>query len=199
MLDDASTEPADVSERLKRDGYVVLPARLDDESVAIARDELGELLATAAWGTGFDGTRTRRVWAPLAVTRCMDRAALDALALGTVEQVLGPGAQFGNTCAVQVYPGQDAQVLHYEQKLYPVPRDRDVMLTAIWALDDFTAENGATKIVPASHVGPARKPDTSEAVPVEMPAGSVLLFSGRLYHGAGASISDRPRLGVAID
>jgi ectoine hydroxylase-related dioxygenase (phytanoyl-CoA dioxygenase family) len=168
-VDDALTELADVSERIKRNGYVVLPARLDDEFVARARDELGELLATAAWGTGFDGTRTRRVWAPLAVTRCMDRAALDGLTLGAVEQILGPGAQFGNTCAVQVHPGQDAQ------------------------------ENGATRIVPASHEGPARKPDTSEVVPVEMPAGSVLLFSGRLYHGAGASISDRPRLGVAID
>jgi ectoine hydroxylase-related dioxygenase (phytanoyl-CoA dioxygenase family) len=199
MVDNALTELADVSERLQRDGYAVLPARLDDGFVATARDELGELLAAAAWGTGFDGTRTRRVWAPLAVSRCMDTAALDPLALGAVEQVLGPGTQFGNTCAVQVHPGQGAQVLHYEQKLYPLPRDRDVMLTAIWALDDFTAETGATRVVPASHEGPARKPDPGETVPVEMPAGSVLLFSGRLYHGAGANISDRPRLGVAID
>ena len=202
---DAATEPvsvsdlADVSGRLKRDGYAVLPARLDNELVAAARDELGELLAFAAWGTGFDGARTRRVWAPLAVTRCMDAAALEPLTLAVVERVLGPGVQFGTTCAVQVHPGQGAQVLHYEQNLYPLPRDRDVMLTAIWALDDFTAENGATRVVPASHEGPARKPDRGETVAVEMSAGSVLLFSGRLYHGAGPNISDHPRLGVAID
>jgi ectoine hydroxylase-related dioxygenase (phytanoyl-CoA dioxygenase family) len=198
-VEGALTELTDASGRLERDGYAVLPARLDEEFVAAARDELGELLAAASWGAGFDGTRTRRVWAPLAVTRCLDRAALDPLTLGIVEQVLGPGTQFGTTCAVQVHPGQGTQVLHYEQNLYPLPRDRDVMLTAIWALDDFTAENGATSIVPASHEGPARKPAASETVPVEMPAGSVLLFSGRLYHGAGANISDRPRLGVAID
>jgi ectoine hydroxylase-related dioxygenase (phytanoyl-CoA dioxygenase family) len=53
--------------------------------------------------------------------------------------------------------------------------------------------------VPGSHEGPARKPDPGETVPVEMRAGSVFLFSGRLYHGAGANVSDRPRLGVAID
>ncbi len=194
-----ASELADVSERLQRDGYAVLPARLDDDLAAASRNELSEVLASAGWGTGFDGTRTRRVWAPLAVTRCLDTAALDRLVLGVVEQAVGPGTQFGTTVAVQVHPGQGAQVLHFEQNLYPLPRDRDVMLTAIWALDDFTAENGATRVVPASHEGPARKPDPAETVPVEMPAGSVLLFSGRLYHGAGANVSDRPRLGVAID
>jgi ectoine hydroxylase-related dioxygenase (phytanoyl-CoA dioxygenase family) len=200
MRDDPQTELAAVNERLARDGYAVIPARLDVESVARARDELGGLLAAAPWGGGgFDGARTRRVWAPLAVTRCMDAAALDPLTLAVVEQVLGPGTQFGTTCAIQVHPGQGAQVLHYEQNLYPLPRDRDVMLGAIWALDDFTAENGATRVVPGSHEGPARKPDPGETVPVEMPAGSLLLFSGRLYHGAGPNSSDRPRLGVAID
>jgi ectoine hydroxylase-related dioxygenase (phytanoyl-CoA dioxygenase family) len=193
------TEVSDASERLNRDGYVVLPARLDGASVAAAREELGGLLDAAPWGTGFDGTRTRRVMAPLAVTRCLDTAALDPLTLAVVEQGLGPGTQFGMTCAVQVHPGQGRQVLHFEQNLYPLPRDRDVMLTAIWALDDFTAENGATSVVPGSHEGPARKPDANETVPAEMAAGSVLLFSGRLYHGAGANVSDRPRLGVAID
>jgi ectoine hydroxylase-related dioxygenase (phytanoyl-CoA dioxygenase family) len=205
MVDDASTELvdvselADVSQRLRCDGYAVLPARLGDESVARARDELGQLLSAAPWGTGFDGTRTRRVWAPLAVTRCMDAAALDPLTLAVVEQALGPATQFGITCAIQVYPGQGAQVLHYDQNLYPLPRDRDVTLTTMWALDDFTAENGATRIVPGSHDGPARKPDRGETVPAQMPAGSVLIFSGRLYHGAGPNISDHPRLGVVIE
>ena len=193
-------ELAAVSDRLERDGYVVIPGRLDDGHLAAARAELGELLAAADWGDGgFDGVRTRRVWAPLAVSRCLDRAALDPLTLAAVQQLLGPGAQFGNTCAIEVHPGQQAQVLHCDQNLYPLPRDRDVMLTAIWALDDFTVENGATRLVPGSHRGPPRKPHPAETIPAEMPAGSVLLFAGRLYHGAGANHSDRPRLGVAIE
>jgi len=129
----------------------------------------------------------------------MDAAALDPLVLDVVERLIGPGAQFGNTCAIQVHPGQDAQVLHYEQGIYPLPRDGDVMISAIWALDDFTAGNGATRVVPRSHLRPAGKPADHEAVPVVMPAGSVLLFSGRLYHGGGANTSARPRLGVVID
>jgi ectoine hydroxylase-related dioxygenase (phytanoyl-CoA dioxygenase family) len=129
----------------------------------------------------------------------MDAAALDPLVLDVVERLIGPGAQFGNTVGIQVHPGQGAQVLHYEQGIYPLPRDRDVMISAIWALDDFTADNGATRVVPGSHLRPAGKPDPAETVPAVMPAGSVLLFSGRLYHGGGANTSTRPRLGVVID
>jgi ectoine hydroxylase-related dioxygenase (phytanoyl-CoA dioxygenase family) len=193
------TSPAEVVQELERSGYAVIPNHMDDEDRAAASSELSELLASACWGSGFDGTRTKRVWALLAETRCMDRAALDPLVLDVVEQAIGPGAQFSITFATQVHPGQDAQVLHFDQGIYPVPRDRDVMLTAIWALDDFTASNGATLVVPGSHQPAASKPDPGLAVPVEMPAGSLLLFSGRLYHGAGANTSTQTRLGVVID
>jgi ectoine hydroxylase-related dioxygenase (phytanoyl-CoA dioxygenase family) len=189
----------EIARQIQRDGYAVIPGLLGQQTVAAARAELGPLLEVAEWGSGFDGTRTKRAWAPLAVTRCLDQAALAPLALDAVEQVIGPGAQFGLTCAIQVHPGQQAQVLHYDQGIYPLPRDRDVMITALWALDDFTADNGATRIVPGSHLRPAGKPEAAETVPAEMPAGSVLLFSGRLYHGAGANTTRRPRLGVVID
>ena len=72
-------------------------------------------------------------------------------------------------------------------------------MTAIWALDDFTAANGGTLVVPGSHRHARGKPGTGDAVAVEMPAGSVLIFSGRLWHGGGANTSTRPRLGVVID
>lgn len=195
-----ATGATEIARELKRTGYVVLPGRLDAQDLAAARAGLGSLLESADWGSPeFDGSKTKRVWAPLAVTRCMDKAALDPLVLAAVEDAIGPGAQFGNTCAIQVHPGQGAQVLHHEQGIYPLPRDRDVMLTALWALDDFTAANGATRVVPGSHLRPKGKADPGEAVPAEMPAGSVLLFSGRLYHGAGANTTSRPRLGVVID
>lgn len=193
------TATGEVARQLEDSGYAVIPGLLPRQVLDAAREELGMLVEAAGWGSGFDGTRTKRAWAPLAVTRCLDQAALDPLVLDAVEQAIGPGAQFGNTCAIQLHPGQQAQVLHYEQGIYPLPRDGDVMITALWALDDFTADNGATRIVPGSHLRPSGKPDAAEAVPAEMPAGSVLLFSGRLYHGAGANTSARPRLGVVID
>ena len=153
----------------------------------------------AEWGSGFDGTRTKRAWAPLAVTRCLDQAALAPLVLDTVEQIVGPGTQFGITCgAIQVHPGQQAQVLHYDQAITRSPATATMMITALWALDDFTADNGATRIVPGSHLRPSRTrprpclrrwpPDRSCCSPA------------RLYHGAGAAnVTGRPRLGVVID
>jgi ectoine hydroxylase-related dioxygenase (phytanoyl-CoA dioxygenase family) len=91
------------------------------------------------------------------------------------------------------------KVLHYEQGIYPLPRDREVMITAMWALDDFTAANGATLLVPRSHELRDGKPHLTDAIPAEMPAGSVLIFLGRLGHAGGANISDHPRTGVIID
>lgn len=193
------TSPAEVMQQIEMHGYAVVPELLSQQVLTTARDEISALLAAADWGSGFDGSRTRRVWALLARTRCMNQAALNPLLLEVVEQVIGPGAQFSLTYATQVHPGQDAQTLHYEQGIYPLPRDRDVMVTAIWALDDFTVRNGATLVIPRSHTRAEGKPRKHHAVPVEMPAGSVLLFSGRLWHGAGANTSTRPRLGVVID
>jgi ectoine hydroxylase-related dioxygenase (phytanoyl-CoA dioxygenase family) len=197
--DNDGMDASEVVRQLSRDGYAVLPQRLGDTALATAQAEIGAMLSSAAWGSGFDGSRTRKVWALLTRTRCMDQAALDPLVLDVVEQLIGACTQSGMTYATQVHPGQDAQVLHYDQGIYPLPRDRDVMLTALWALDDFTADNGATRVVPGSHQPDRGKPGPGETVPAEMPAGSVLLFAGRLWHGAGANISTRPRLGVVID
>ena len=193
------TDAAQIVGQLERDGYAIVPGLLDQQALAQARAELDPLLDAADWGTGFDGTRTKRAWAPLARTRCLDQAALAPLVNDAIERILGSGTQFGITVAIQVHPGQGSQVLHYDQNLYPLPRDRDVLITTMWALDDFTAANGATRLVPGSHLRPEGKPDPAETIPAEMPAGSVLMFSGRLYHGAGANTTSRPRLGVVID
>jgi ectoine hydroxylase-related dioxygenase (phytanoyl-CoA dioxygenase family) len=109
------------------------------------------------------------------------------------------GRRIGFYGAVSGVGSQGAQVLHYEQGIYPLSRDRDVMVTAIWALDDFTAGNGATLVVPCSHGRAGGRLVAGEAVPVQMPAGSVLLFASRTWQAGGANTSGRSRLGVIID
>ena len=106
----AMTNLAEVVEELERSGYAVIPRRMDDKVLAAVRAQLSELLEPVGWGSGFDGTRTKRIWALLAKTRCMDQAALDPLVLDVVEQAIGPGTQFSITFATQVHPGQSAQV-----------------------------------------------------------------------------------------
>lgn len=186
-------------QRLDEAGYVVLERRLTIDQIATVQHDIAGLLAESSWGSGFDGDRTRRAWAVLSHIRSMDSAALDPVVLELVDRILGPGTQFSLTQAIQIYPGQTEQFLHYEQGIYPVGRDHDVMMTAIWALDDFTATNGGTLVVPGSQHEHVDRPERSAAVAVEMPAGSVLLFRGRLWHAGGANISASSRLGVIID
>src|SRR5580692_9361748 len=100
------TDATGIARQLQRDGCAIIPGLLSQQALTAARAELGPLLDVAEWGSGFDGGRTKRAWAPLAVTRCLDQAALAPLVLDTVAQVIGPGTQFGITCAIQVHPRQ---------------------------------------------------------------------------------------------
>jgi ectoine hydroxylase-related dioxygenase (phytanoyl-CoA dioxygenase family) len=75
-----------------------------------------------------------------------------------------------------------------------------VVLNTMWALDDFTEENGATLVVPGSHrTAPEQRPDDAAAVPATMPAGSVMLYSGTVWHGGGANRTSERRLGVILE
>lgn len=75
----------------------------------------------------------------------------------------------------------------------------EVELNRMWAISEFTAANGATRIIPGSHRdGNAEPSDADAAVPAEMTAGSLLLHAGRLYHGGGANTSDGWRLGFSL-
>jgi ectoine hydroxylase-related dioxygenase (phytanoyl-CoA dioxygenase family) len=99
---------------------------------------------------------------------------------------LGEVHQFGMLFLSAVDPGQGSQPLHFDAGVYPLPRDVEAETNVIWAFDDFTADNGATLVAPGSHRWPAtRRPQQDELVPVVMPAGSAVVYSGRLWHAAG--------------
>lgn len=83
---------------------------------------------------------------------------------------------------------------------FPFPTDIQLELSTIWALDDFTANNGATRVVPDSHTTPDdRTYDDDEAISAVMPAGSVVLYTGRTVHGGGANATDAVRRAINID
>ena len=70
----------------------------------------------------------------------------------------------------------------------------------MWMLDDFTQENGATRIVPGSHMS-GRRPDPEKdkdvpTVAAVGPAGAAMVFEGRLWHGTGANLSNTSRAGL---
>lgn len=124
---------------------------------------------------------------------------MNSLVLGVVKKVLAHAqmVQLSLTEIIALSPGADAQFVHRDELLfdaYPFENSYEVYCNTLWAVTDYTEEMGATRIVPGSH---RLKSDLQfapeDTVAAEMPRGSVLIFSGKLYHGGGANRSDRVR------
>jgi len=190
----------DVVTGLEADGHFLVEHLLPPERVAAIRTELLDVLARTPEGRNdFEGFSTRRVYALFAKTRAFDDLAVHPLLLGVLDRVLGH-YQLSAPTGIQIGPGEKAQVLHRDQQIYPLPEDYpDVVLNTMWALDDFTADNGATRLVPGSHRWVGRQPAEEETVQAVMPAGSVLFYLGKLWHGGGANRTSTPRLGVILE
>ncbi|MFC4136124.1 phytanoyl-CoA dioxygenase family protein [Hamadaea flava] len=180
---------------LREDGYVVLQGLLGDAELAAARNHADDLLSGIGWSDNdFDGRRTRRVYSLLSRVGAFDSLLLHPRVRNLVTASLGEVYQFGMLFLSAVDPGQGTQPLHFDAGVYPLPRDVEAETNVIWALDDFTADNGATLIAPGSHRWAAdRRPKPSELVPAVMPAGSALVYSGRLWHAAGHNTSETTR------
>jgi ectoine hydroxylase-related dioxygenase (phytanoyl-CoA dioxygenase family) len=187
---------------LERDGYSVVESLLSADEAAAVRSGLREVLDLTPLGRNdFEGFRTRRIYALFAKTRAFDNLAVHPLLLQVLDHVLGASYQLSAPTGIEIGPGEQAQVLHTDDGVYPLPRPHpEVVVNSMWALDDFTEANGATRVVPGSHRWTDRRPvDPDDTVTVTMPAGSVLFILGNLWHGGGANHTDRPRLGVLLE
>jgi len=180
----------------------LVPGELMDE---VAADLEPYLSATAAGGDEFTGFRTRRTGALLARSRTFWSLAAHPLVLGALDGVLGDHAtsyQLHLTQVIEIGPGEPAQLVHRDQwafDFFAFPAGFEVECHTMWAMNDFTEENGATRVVPGSHrFDDKLRLSESDTVAAEMPKGSVLLYLGSLYHGGGANRSAAPRRGVNV-
>lgn len=180
-------------------GFCVIPNALGSDLLARARREVDRLNSeTPPSASTFGGFRTRRAFNLLGRSRSFDPLASHPAVVATVEAHLADQIQLSETSTVTLGPGEAAQVLHHDDGCYPLARPHPpLMVSAMWAIDDFTEENGATRVVPGSHLWTDVDPE-SPTIPLEMPAGSVGLWDGRLVHGGGANQSTEPRRGVAV-
>jgi ectoine hydroxylase-related dioxygenase (phytanoyl-CoA dioxygenase family) len=192
----------DVAERLTKDGYVVVTGMMADDDVAAARADLDRVLAATPTGrNSFEGYSTQRVYALFAKTRMFDLAATNPLLLDALDRVLGH-YQLSAPVGIRIGPGEKAQILHRDDAIYPVPEPHPpLVVNTMWPLDEFTAENGATRFIPGSHRWePGRKPTPDDPVETAvMSPGSAMFYLGSLWHGGGANKTDRPRLGVILE
>ncbi|HXG17960.1 MAG TPA: phytanoyl-CoA dioxygenase family protein [Methylomirabilota bacterium] len=196
----------DVVDVLKEDGCVIVRNLVPESLMNAIYGELAPFIeATAIGRDDFAGFRTQRTGSLVARSRSFHQLALHPLALDTAAKVLGPYCkkfQLHLTQAIKINPGETAQTLHQDQLVYDpfrFPRGMECELHTMWALTDFTKENGATRVIPGSHQWEeGRSPSPEETVPAVMPKGSVMMFTGSVYHGGGANTSDAPRLGIEV-
>lgn len=191
---DVATHVATINEQ----GYTVVPDFISPEQVAAMRHAFDtEVPITEMRAIGTDTGQTLRAHNLLAKTRAVDYLFLDARIRALVERILGHRGQVNVTTLFNTLPGETQQLLHQDDGLWPVPRPHPHFLcNALIALDDFELDNGATRIVPHSHLWHDRAVDQSvEAVQVSMKSGSMLMWAGATWHGGAANVSQRERLG----
>lgn len=193
---DSAVVEADLA-ALERDGYVIWENLLSAQECTQIRDVIQPWLGHTGRNS-FEGKRTQRIYSVLNRTRACDGLVDHPRVLAVLDRLLLPNYLLSILQAINIQPGETAQLAHHDDGFYPIPRPRKPLAAAtIWAIDDFTADNGATVVIPGSHRWGRRPPSRDDqGLPVVMPAGSCVFFVGTLWHGGGANTTDRDRLAV---
>lgn len=201
----ASAPASEIIAALGEMGCAVVERLIPEALLREARGQLAPWLeATTIGPDSFSGFHTRRTGGLIA----RSAACRDLVMNPTVRDVVGGVLSHATswhlhlTQVIAIGPGEKAQPIHRDQwafDFFPFPAGYEAQCNTIWAMNDFTEANGATRLIPGSNKLADRlefsQADTEAA---EMPAGSVLLYTGSLYHGGGANRSDEVRYGVNI-
>lgn len=186
---------------IERDGYTIIPDFLDAAGLAEVRRVLGFYLGSHTGRNPFEGEKSERVYTLAARGRIFWKIVLDERVLALCDRFLLPGSLLTASQAICIHAGEKPQALHFDDSFYTVPRPRPMIsLSTIAAVDDFSAQNGGTEVIPGSHLWGddwrerAESAGRARPLAVQMPAGACVVFSGTLVHRGGANRSAASRL-----
>ncbi len=204
-LNGRSATSETILEVLRRDHAVILENVLDPSQVGAIVSELKPFIAgTEPFDDDFVGRSTTRTGGLVARSKTARQAVTHPTILDVGNQFLADyskNIQLNLTQIMRILPGEKAQGLHRDRYLWSqsLPREIEPMFNCMWALTDFTEENGATRVVPGSQDWSwERSLESEESIAAEMSAGSVLVYTGSVVHGGGANRSTEPRIGMSI-
>jgi hypothetical protein len=201
---DANAASAAVVDLLRRDGGVIVrnlaPGGLIEACAAELRGALDAF--DESQRTDFSGAKTLRCGGVLRYAPACAALIAHRMVLEVADAILLPSCaeyQIGSTTGIEILPGESEQQLHRDDTPYPIQlAGLELQIGVMWALSDFTAANGATRVVPGSHrfLRAWHRPDLTNWVPAIMPKGSAVFYLGSTWHGGGANRSDSPRAGL---
>jgi len=198
------TDPQQLVDAITKDGAIILDNVVSAEFIAALREETDPYMNLTEHGfDDFTGRLTTRTGGLMVRSKkCQELIAHDDI-LTTARRFLAPycqNIQLHLTQIIRICPGETAQMIHRDRWAWGTHLAHvEPQFNTIWAITDFTAENGATQVVPGSTSWPDDAVISPEQVTqAEMTAGSVLLYSGSVFHGGGDNRSAGDRIGINI-
>lgn len=183
---------------LLEQGYVIIENLVTQEELDALREESRPYLEQVGRNS-FEGERTQRIYGVPEKLRSADRFITHPMVLAHLDKLMLPNYLLSQAQVINIMGPSPSQPLHIDDGFYPWPRPRPALSAAtVFAIDDFTEDNGATVAIPRSHLwGEDRGPQPDdEIVSAVMPAGSCILFLGNLWHGGGENRTDSDRLAI---
>ena len=200
----ANVDKQTIVDVLNEDGALILDEVVSADFIAALRNETDPYMdATTNGNDNFAGHKTTRTGGlMLRSEKCRELIA-DKRILEPCNDFLSPfceRVQLHLTQIIRIRGGETAQAIHRDRWAWGRHLAHvEPQFNTIWAITDFTAENGATQVVPGS----TKWPDETEIKPeqitqAEMKAGSVLIYSGSVFHGGGENRTEADRIGINI-
>ena len=188
---------------IDHDGCVVIDCVLDRATIDEINHDMAPHLEAAPKGKDeFEGFETRRAGSLIARSPKSREVLMNPIVLNAAAHTLSHATNFQLhvTEVISIGSGSKAQVIHRDQwafDRFPFPQGFEATFATMWALTDFTDENGATRVIPGSHkMDDEQHFEEEDSEAAEMEAGSVLLYTGSTYHGGGSNTSQMTRTGL---
>lgn len=201
----ADSTVEDVTAALRVNGYCIVDELVPGSLMDAIAAEMGPYVEASPFGIdNMLGKLTKRTGAMIARSPAARDLVMNPLAIDVAGKWLEKATtmRLHLTQIISVFPGSPAQPLHRDElawDFFPFPLDYEIQCNILWAFTDFTIENGATHVVPGSHlIGGDQKYAREQSIQAEMKRGSALFYTGKIYHGAGENRSSEVRQAINI-